>query len=87
MMITISSSRPKDDGIDVAADDESPGRHHGRRGSIGPTPNRTLLTLTCGPEGNLVRFIPAHVVTESAIEADLQRFEAAVGAVPAIAGV
>jgi 4-aminobutyrate aminotransferase len=55
------------------------------------TTEQDLLTLTCGPEGNVVRLIPALVVTESEIEAGLQRFEAAVGAVvgvvPATAGV
>jgi 4-aminobutyrate aminotransferase len=55
------------------------------------TTDQDLLTLTCGPEGNVVRLIPALVVTESEIEAGLQRFEAAVGAVvgavPATAGV
>ncbi|MFF1831373.1 aspartate aminotransferase family protein [Paenarthrobacter sp. NPDC058040] len=55
------------------------------------TIDQDLLSLTCGPEGNVVRLIPALVVTESEIEAGLQRFEAAVGAVvgavPATAGV
>ncbi|MGF6832517.1 4-aminobutyrate aminotransferase [Paenarthrobacter sp. TE4293] len=55
------------------------------------TTDQDLLTLTCGPEGNVVRLIPALIVTESEIEAGLQRFEAAVGAVvgavPATAGV
>ncbi|QIZ36518.1 aspartate aminotransferase family protein [Saccharopolyspora sp. ASAGF58] len=40
-----------------------------------------LLTLTCGPEGNVVRLIPALVVTEAEIATGLERFEAAVGAV------
>ena len=40
-----------------------------------------LLTLTCGPEGNVVRLIPALVVTEDEIATGLERFEAAVGAV------
>lgn len=55
------------------------------------TTEQKLLTLTCGPEGNVVRLIPALVVTEDEIEAGLSRFEAAVGAVvgavPAEAGV
>jgi 4-aminobutyrate aminotransferase len=55
------------------------------------TTEQKLLTLTCGPEGNVVRLIPALVVTEGEIEAGLSRFEAAVaavvGAVPAEAGV
>ncbi|WP_077488686.1 aspartate aminotransferase family protein [Sinomonas mesophila] len=52
-----------------------------------------LLTLTCGPEGNVVRLIPALVVTEVEIASGLERFEAAVGAVvdaaaqPVAAGV
>jgi 4-aminobutyrate aminotransferase len=40
-----------------------------------------LLTLTCGPEGNVVRLIPALVVTEAEVATGLERFEAAVGAV------
>ena len=36
-----------------------------------------LLTLTCGPEGNVVRLIPALVVTEDEITTGLERFEAA----------
>ncbi|MDQ4047340.1 MAG: aminotransferase class III-fold pyridoxal phosphate-dependent enzyme [Actinomycetota bacterium] len=40
-----------------------------------------LLTLTCGPAGNVVRLIPALVVTAEEISLGLERFEAAVGAV------
>jgi 4-aminobutyrate aminotransferase len=40
-----------------------------------------LLTLTCGPAGNVVRLIPALVVTAEEISTGLERFEAAVGAV------
>ncbi|HEX4816886.1 MAG TPA: aminotransferase class III-fold pyridoxal phosphate-dependent enzyme [Nonomuraea sp.] len=40
-----------------------------------------LLTLTCGPEGNVVRLIPALVVTEEEIVTGLDRFEAAVASV------
>ncbi|MBT2514745.1 aminotransferase class III-fold pyridoxal phosphate-dependent enzyme, partial [Arthrobacter sp. ISL-30] len=40
-----------------------------------------LLTLTCGPAGNVVRLIPALVVTAEEITLGLDRFEAAVGAV------
>lgn len=51
------------------------------------TTEQDLLTLTCGPEGNVVRLIPALVVTEEEISLGLERFEAAVaavvGAVPA----
>ncbi|WP_020112911.1 aspartate aminotransferase family protein [Rhodococcus sp. 114MFTsu3.1] len=51
------------------------------------TTDQQLLTLTCGPEGNVVRLIPALVVTEDEITLGVERFEAAlaavVGAVPA----
>ncbi|WP_336650671.1 aspartate aminotransferase family protein [Kocuria rosea] len=51
------------------------------------TTEQELLTLTCGPEGNVVRLIPALVVTEEEVSLGLERFEAAVaavvGAVPA----
>lgn len=40
-----------------------------------------LLTLTCGPAGNVVRLIPALVVTAEEITTGLQLFEAAVAAV------
>lgn len=49
-----------------------------------------LLSLTCGPSGNVVRLIPALVVTAEEISTGLERFEAAlaavVGAVPASTG-
>ncbi|QCU78979.1 aminotransferase class III-fold pyridoxal phosphate-dependent enzyme [Citricoccus sp. SGAir0253] len=51
------------------------------------TTGHGLLTLTCGPSGNVVRLIPALVVTEGEIALGLERLEAAVasvvGAVPA----
>ena len=54
------------------------------------TTDQGLLTLTCGPAGNVVRLIPALVVTAEEIATGLERFEAAVGAVvgavPATAG-
>jgi 4-aminobutyrate aminotransferase len=54
------------------------------------TTDQGLLTLTCGPAGNVVRLIPALVVTAEEISTGLERFEAAVGAVvgavPATAG-
>ncbi|MEE2527549.1 aminotransferase class III-fold pyridoxal phosphate-dependent enzyme [Pseudarthrobacter sp. J75] len=54
------------------------------------TTDQGLLTLTCGPAGNVVRLIPALVVTPEEISLGLERFEAAVGAVvgavPASAG-
>jgi len=40
-----------------------------------------LLTLTCGPEGNVVRLIPALIVSEDEITTGLARFEAALGVV------
>ncbi|ORM37874.1 aminotransferase class III-fold pyridoxal phosphate-dependent enzyme [Williamsia sp. 1135] len=39
-----------------------------------------LLTLTCGPMGNVVRLIPALVVTEEEMATGLNRFEAALTA-------
>ncbi|MCW2539516.1 MAG: gabT4 [Frankiales bacterium] len=40
-----------------------------------------LLTLTCGPDGNVVRLIPALVVTAEEITAGVVRFDAAIAAV------
>ncbi|MDN6300364.1 MAG: aminotransferase class III-fold pyridoxal phosphate-dependent enzyme, partial [Micrococcaceae bacterium] len=40
-----------------------------------------LLTLTCGPHGNVVRLIPALVATAEEITLGLERFEAALSAV------
>ena len=45
------------------------------------TTEQDLLTLTCGPAGNVVRLIPALVVTEDEISTGLARFEAALGTV------
>lgn len=45
------------------------------------TTEQDLLSLTCGPAGNVVRLIPALVVSEEEIALGLQRFEAAVEAV------
>lgn len=42
------------------------------------TTGRGLLTLTCGPLNNVVRLIPALVVTEGEIDQGLERFRAAV---------
>lgn len=47
------------------------------------TTGHGLLTLTCGPQGNVVRLIPALVVTAEEISLGLERFEAAVAAVSA----
>ena len=45
------------------------------------TTEQDLLSLTCGPAGNVVRLIPALVVSEEEIALGRQRFEAAVEAV------
>jgi 4-aminobutyrate aminotransferase len=45
------------------------------------TTGHGLLTLTCGPQGNVVRLIPALVVSADEIALGLERFEAAVAAV------
>lgn len=45
------------------------------------TTEQDLLSLTCGPAGNVVRLIPALVLSEEEIALGLQRFEAAVEAV------
>lgn len=45
------------------------------------TTGQGLLTLTCGPSGNVVRLIPALVVTPEEITLGLEPFEAAVAAV------
>ncbi|GAB91156.1 aspartate aminotransferase family protein [Gordonia rhizosphera] len=42
------------------------------------TTRHGLLTLTCGPAGNVVRLIPALVVTSDEIDMGLERFETAV---------
>lgn len=77
-------------GIEFTAEDGSPDATTAAAVQQATTEQK-LLTLTCGPEGNVVRLIPALVVTEGEIEAGLSRFEAAVaavvGAVPAEAGV
>lgn len=77
-------------GIEFTAEDGSPDAATAAAVQQATTEQK-LLTLTCGPEGNVVRLIPALVVTEDEIEAGLSRFEAAVGAVvgavPAKAGV
>lgn len=46
---------------------------------------RELLTLTCGPEGNVVRLIPPLTVSAEEIELGLRRFEEALAAVTASA--
>lgn len=42
------------------------------------TTGHGLLTLTCGPQGNVVRLIPALVVTEEEVRLGADRFRAAV---------
>jgi len=49
------------------------------------TTGHGLLTLTCGPLGNVVRLIPALVVTHDEIDTGVQRFAAAVAEVVAAA--
>ncbi len=45
------------------------------------TTGHGLLTLTCGPLGNVLRLIPALVVSESEIDTGLERFAAALSEV------
>ncbi|WP_168581834.1 aspartate aminotransferase family protein [Gephyromycinifex aptenodytis] len=45
------------------------------------TTRHELLTLTCGPLGNVIRLIPALVVSAEEIATGLERFEAAIAAV------
>ena len=47
------------------------------------TTRHGLLTLTCGPEANVVRLIPALVVTEREIATGVERFSAALSDVAA----
>lgn len=47
------------------------------------TTRHGLLTLTCGPEANVVRLIPALVVTEHEIATGVERFSAALSDVAA----
>ena len=57
-------------------------RRRDRRGRpAGCITEQGLLTLTCGPAGNVVRLIPALVVTDDEIATGLERFEAALAAV------
>lgn len=51
------------------------------------TTNHGLLTLTCGPAGNVVRLIPALIVTADEITTGLERFENAIATVTAAAPV
>lgn len=76
-------------GIEFTAEDGTPDA--ATAGAVQQaTTEQGLLTLTCGPSGNVVRLIPALVVTAEEISTGLERFEAAVGAVvgavPAAAG-
>ena len=67
-------------GIEFTAEDGSPDA----RTAVAvqqATTDQGLLTLTCGPAGNVVRLIPALVVTADEISTGLERFEAALTAV------
>lgn len=64
-------------GIEFTAPDGSPDTSSAasvQQAAVG----HELLALTCGPEGNVVRLIPALVVTAQEIDEGLRRFEAAV---------
>jgi 4-aminobutyrate aminotransferase len=67
-------------GIEFTAGDGSPDANTAAAVQQATT-EQGLLTLTCGPAGNVVRLIPALVVTAEEISTGLRRFEAAVGAV------
>jgi 4-aminobutyrate aminotransferase len=45
------------------------------------TTNHNLLTLTCGPEANVVRLIPPLTVSADEIDLGLKRFEDALASV------
>ncbi|RNL57245.1 aspartate aminotransferase family protein [Arthrobacter oryzae] len=67
-------------GIEFTAEDGTPDA--ATAGAVQQaTTAQGLLSLTCGPSGNVVRLIPALVVTAEEISTGLERFEAAVGAV------
>jgi len=76
-------------GIEFTAEDGTPDSETAA-GVQQATTSHGLLTLTCGPSGNVIRLIPALVVAEEEISAGLERFEAALctvlGAVPATTG-
>ncbi|MEX5248658.1 MULTISPECIES: aspartate aminotransferase family protein [Kocuria] len=67
-------------GIEFTAPDGSPDAANAAAVQQATT-EQDLLSLTCGPAGNVVRLIPALVVSEEEIALGLQRFEAAVEAV------
>jgi 4-aminobutyrate aminotransferase len=67
-------------GIEFTAEDGSPDAATASAVQQATTA-QGLLSLTCGPSGNVVRLIPALVVTAEEISTGLERFEAAVGAV------
>ena len=72
-------------GIEFTAPDRSPDAATASAVQQATT-EQDLLTLTCGPAGNVVRLIPALVVTEREIEQGLERFDAALAAVNVSAG-
>ncbi len=67
-------------GIEFTADDGTPDAATASAVQQATTA-QGLLSLTCGPSGNVVRLIPALVVTAEEISTGLECFEAAVGAV------
>ena len=67
-------------GVEFTAEDGSPDAATATAVQQATT-DQDLLTLTCGPAGNVVRLIPALVVTPEEIVTGLQRFEAALATV------
>lgn len=67
-------------GIEFTAEDGSPDARTAAAVQQATT-DQDLLTLTCGPAGNVVRLIPALVVTAEEITTGLERFEASLAAV------
>ncbi|MFI7483151.1 aspartate aminotransferase family protein [Kocuria sp. M1R5S2] len=67
-------------GIEFTAEDGSPDARTAAAVQQATT-DQDLLTLTCGPAGNVVRLIPALVVTAEEVATGLERFEAALATV------
>jgi 4-aminobutyrate aminotransferase len=67
-------------GIEFTAEDGSPDAAAALAVQQATT-RHGLLTLTCGPQMNVVRLIPALVVTEEEIDTGAERFAAAVSEV------
>lgn len=72
-------------GIEFTAEDGSPDAMTAAALQQATT-DQGLLTLTCGPAGNVVRLIPALVVTAEEISTGLERFEASLAAVTEAVG-